>query len=131
MHYKQPAGLQLLRITTQLRPKRYRKHLFSRLGEPNTQTDTKGDSKDNKNNNQQAVPLVTASASSMLICLLNFGITLIDILGSLHGILLSVLNYGILGLYDLSHIREHGRKLGESSLDSLKLIVTGANCTEH
>jgi hypothetical protein len=67
----------------------------------------------------------------MLVRLVDFGITLIHVLGCLDGVLFRVLDYWVLSFHNLSHVRKHSCQFGESCLDALELIVTSADCTEN
>lgn len=62
----------------------------------------------------------------MLVCALDLDVAFVYVVGRLDGVLLGVLDHGLLGLDDLGHVGEHGGEFGEGHLDALELVVAGS-----
>lgn len=93
--------------------------------QPHTQSHSKRNSKNNKHNDKQAPPLESVSAPSVLIRLLDFNVSTIDILRCLIGIDLRLHDIVFLNSHDLRHVRKHSRQVCKSLLNALQLVVTG------
>jgi hypothetical protein len=94
-----------------------------------TKSQTKND--DNDDNNEQAPPLQLASVASTFDTLVELNIAGFGVLLNVLGMLLGLLNHGLLDDDGLSKILEELVQLDESTLNLLDVVVTSTHGTEN
>lgn len=91
-----------------------------------SETNAKGDGKDDKEDDKGAPPLELATTAGVLVGDLDLFITLLNVLDRVDGIVFGNLNDGFLLLNNCCKFLVENGELGECLLDALQLAVTSA-----
>jgi len=101
------------------------------VAQTKSETDSQTDNDDDEESNEQAPPLQLASVTSTLDALIKLNITSFGVLLNVLGMLLGLLNHGLLNNDGLGEILEELVELDQSTLNLLNVVVASAHSTKN